>query len=535
MANTLPDLIFNNFCGIREQNGVNYGNQISAVTCKNVELFKSEIGNATGIRTVNGDKFFVSLPDGYKAVKSFSSVQDGKEYLFIYGENKALNISKLFYISYSNVIKTIEVPNEIEEEEEKEEETENTKPFNFSVTGKCNGITMAYGEYDVFIFTNGIEAISVCFSADVPIRQINAIDNQGRRLKWLSMTEWNGFLVVASQYGVHSSHKNDIYTWDDVVDGVEDSWYIDFGKRVTAVIAFSTGLFMFTDSDCSYINTTPNDTSNAIKQNVAMNGCFSFESLVVHDTYLFFYDDKQKGVFYIQITDTGQTRPVGSVTKEVQSYFTTELDTCKMYSCIYSTYNEIWLLINDKVLIYDYLNQEFVERDMRKINSICLYKNNVLTTSETGVYIEKISETFAGEYIPAEYQTSVINMGSSSNLKKQKMPLLLVLNSGAVNNFYVEITANYKAKNPKKINLKIANGGVFANENENAEINDNSKFDIALFCSENSEKKRVVKVSLPRIWYTLSIRIFTKEKGDGFNIIAMEMKRMKEKTKTIGQ
>lgn len=529
MANTLPDLVFDHFLGIREQNGVNYGNQISAVTCKNVELFKSEIGSATGIRTVDGDKLFVSLPEGYKAIKSFSSTQDGDEYLFIYGENETLNIGKLFYISYLNVLHEIEVPTETENEEE------TPKKFNFSVTGQCNGITMAYGEYDVFIFTNGIEAISVCFSADVPIRQIKATDNQQRALKWLSMTEWNGFLVIASQYGVHSSHKNDIYTWNDVVNGVEDSWYIDFGKKVTAVTAFSTGLFIFTDSDCSYINTTPNDTANAIKQNVAMNGCFSFESLAVHDTYLFFYDDKQKGVFYIQITDTGQTRPVGSVTKEVQSYFTDKIYTCKMYSCIYSTYNEIWLLINDKILIYDYLNQEFIERDMRKLNGVCLHKNSVFTTSDSGVYIEKVSETFSGEYIPAEYKTSVINMGSSSNLKKQKMPLLLVLSSDAVNNFYVEITANYKAKNPKKIDLKISNGGVFADESENAEIDDNSLFDIAVFSSEDYSKKRVVKVSLPRIWYTLSIRIFTKEKGDGFNIIAMEMKRMKEKTKTIGR
>lgn len=519
MANALPSLVFDQFKGIREQTGLNYGNSISATSCKNVEFFKSEIGSATGIRTVEGDKVFVSLPDDYKAIKAFNSIQDGKAYMFIYGENETQG--KLFYVNYLDNL----------------EELDTSEIITFKATGECNGLTMSYGEYDVFIFTNGEQAISVCFAQDTTdkIKVINAVDNKERTLKWLSMTEWNGFLVVASQYGVHSSHKNDLYTWNDVVDGVEDSWYIEFGKKITAVVAFSTGLFMFTDSDCSYINTTPNDTSNAMLQNVAMNGCFSFESITVHDTYLFFYDDKQKGVFYIQITDTGQTRPVGSVTKEIQSYFSGDIDTCKMYSCIYATYNEIWLLINDKVLIFDYINQEFTERVMHEINSVCMYKNQIFVTHENKVYGEKISETFAGEYYPAEYKTSIINMGSNSNLKKQKTPILLVLNSNATNNFYVEITADFKTKNPKHINLKIANGGVFAPEEEGAEITDNMKWDLAYFASENYEKKRVVEISTPQTWYTLNVRFFTKEKGDGFNIVAMELKRLKEKTKTKGR
>jgi hypothetical protein len=31
------------------------------------------------------------------------------------------------------------------------------------------------------------------------------------------------------------------------------------------------------------------------------------------------------------------------------------------------------------------------------------------------------------------------------------------------------------------------------------------------------------------------VRFFTQEIGDGFNIVAMEMKRLKEKTKTKGR
>lgn len=519
MATALPSQIIEQFKGIREYSGINAGGQISALSCKNVELFKTDIGSGTGIRTVAGNKVYVEMPDGYKAIKNFASVQDGVSFMFIYAENEEQG--KLFYVNNSKEL--IEVV--VEED------------FTFSVTGECNGITMAYGQYDVFVFTNGKQAITVSFFDETsePIKKIEAVDSLGRPLNWLSMDSWNGFLVVASQYGVHASHKNDIYTWNDPVDGVEDSWYIEFGKKVTAVKTFSTGLFIFTDSDCSHINTTPNDIENAILKTVAMNGCFSFESLVAHDTYLFFYDDNQKGIFYIQMTDAGQTRPVGSVSKEVQSFFTGTTYTCKMYSCIYEKYNEIWILINDKVLIFDYLNQEFVERVMQEITGLCLINNRVYCSSGNQILIEKISETFAGTYIPAEYTTSIINMGSNSNLKKQKTPLLLVLNADHINNFYVEITANYKTKNPKPIRLKVGNGGVWADETDGVEISENMLWDEMNWASESDFKKRVVEISTPQTWYTMSVRFFTENQGDGFSIVSMELKRLKEKTKTKGR
>jgi hypothetical protein len=366
MANALPSQIYEQFKGIREFNGVSYGGQISAISCKNVELFKTDIGAGVGIRTVAGDRVFVNLPDGYKVIKNFTSVQNGTKYMMVYGETET--IGTLFYIEpITNEV--VPIINEIPLNTDTEER------------GRCNGITLKYGVLeviDVFVFTNGFKAYAFSFDwKDEKVREIKAVDNENRALQWLSMEYWNGFLVVASQYGVSASHQNDLFTWNESeaggINGIEDSWNINFSKQVTAVKAFSTGLFIFTEADCSHLNTTPNDTVNARLQTVAMNGCFSFESIVNHDTYLFFYDDNQKGVFYIQMTDTGQTRPVGSVTKEVQSFFNNDVTTCKMYSCIYDTYNEIWILVNNKVLIYDYINQEFIERDMHNITGLCVY------------------------------------------------------------------------------------------------------------------------------------------------------------------
>ena len=188
---------------------------------------------------------------------------------------------------------------------------------------------MSSTAYDVFVFTNGVEAKTVCFTDDSAygdtVKTINAVDYLGRSIHWLSMTEWNGFLVVASEYGVHSSHQNDIYTWNDNPQDVADSWYIEFGKKTTAVVSFTNGLYIFTKDDATFLNTTPNDTTNSYMRNAGMNGCFSYTSVLLHDKYIFFYDDNQKNVYYFEITDTGQTRPAGPVAKEIQSYFSKEL------------------------------------------------------------------------------------------------------------------------------------------------------------------------------------------------------------------
>lgn len=513
MANILPDQIFEQFKGIRQKNGVNVGGQISAIAAKNVELFKSDIGDATGIRTTQGNKTIYRLPEGYKAIKMFPSKQDGINYLLIYGETAEKGT--LFYLDLFNNVNTLvdELP----------------------VTGKCNGLTMQYGEYDIFVFSNGEKAYTVNLVTNEN-KEITAVDNKERTIKWLSMTGWNGQLYVASQYGVHFSHKNDIYTWNDVVNGVEDSGYIEFGKRVTAVKSFSTGLLIFTEDDISHLNTTPNDTKTAILQNVAMNGCLSYESLVVHDTYLFFYDHNQKNIFYMQITDTGQTRPTGPIAKEVQTYFDGEIQRFSMHSCIYATYNEIWLLIDNKTLVYDYNQHEFIERDMPTANSICMFRNRVFSCNNAGeIRQEKVTELYDGEFMPAEYQTSFINMGSSSNMKKQKTPILLVLQKDHINSFYVEVTANFKKKNPKRILIKVENEGVWADENPEVVAGDESLWDVAVWTEMDYYARRVVAISTPNTWYSISVRFFTQEAGDGFSIISMEMKRLKEKTKTQGR
>lgn len=522
MSFAVESQIYEIFKGIREYNGVNAGGQISALKCENVELVQSEIGSGTSIRSMEGNTIIYSLPEGYKVIEEFETQQDGLSYQIIYGETDTKGT--IFYIGIDNVLKVL--------------------VDDLTVTGNCNGLTMTSSAFDVFVFTNGKEARTICFSIDsayydvvkdhspvaIPgggyIATISASDNTGRSIHWLSMDDWNGFLVVASEFGVHSSHQNDIYTWNDSMQTTADSWYIDFSKTITAVSAFTGGLYIFSQDDCRLLTTTPNDTANAVLRTSAGIGCFSYTSIVKHDVYLFFYDNKQKNVYYLNATDTtGQTRPAGPVAKEIQSYFS-NIKRFKMYSCVYNTRNEIWCLINDNILIFDYAQQEWTTRSEQSITSICLIDNRIQSGDEFGnIRIEGINEDYSGAYYPSIYKTTYINIGSNTNVKKQKTPLLLTLNSNYTNDFYVQLICNGKEKNPKHIVIK----------NNKASVYDEGKYDVTVFAPEGTYNKIVVEVSTPQTWYTLGIKIFTEELGQGFYINSIELKNIKAKTKTRGR
>ncbi|MCM1003572.1 MAG: hypothetical protein NC408_04450 [Candidatus Gastranaerophilales bacterium] len=541
MAYLIEPLIYEKFRGIREYNGVNAGGEISAIACNNVELVQTEIGANTGIKSMNGNITAYNIPVGYSIKGIFASQQDDRVYKLIYAEGAPETPESeeqekkgvLFYINLADQPEII---------------IDNLTP-----TGQCNGLTMSSSAFDVFVFTNGVEAKTVCFTLDEAyknsiqnynpvdigvgyVADIVAEDYLGRKVKWLSMTEWNGFLVVASEYGVHASHQNDIYLWNENPQDLADAWYIDFSKKITAVFAFTGGLYIFTDTDCTLLNTTPNDTTNSVMKTSAGIGCYSYQSIVKHDLYLFFYDNNQKNIYYLSATDTtGQIKPAGPVAKEIQSYFS-DIKSFKMYSCIYNTRNEIWCLIDKNILIYDYAQNEWVTRQEQDLNSLALIENTIFSGgTNNNVYVESENIDYSGQFFPSVYKTTYINAGSNSNLKKQKTPLLITLNTDYVNDFWVQLTINNKAKNPKRVKVYQSRQGVYGPEDDNVEPLPINIFGIARYSEEKTYQKTVVEISTPQTWYTLGVKIFTDTMGQGFYIQSMELKNIKMKTKTKGR
>lgn len=526
MAYAVEPQIITKFKGIREQNGISSGGVISAITCQNVQIIPTENGDNTGIKTMDGNVTIYSVPSGYEVIGIFKSNQDGIDYMFIYAENDTQG--NLYYLNAAMAVTPIIT--------------------GLSKTGECNGITLTSSAYDVFVFTNGVEAKTVCFAQNPVTNTINAVDELDNPLHWLAMTEWNGYLVIADEYGVHASAQNDIYNWSTwTTAGIADNWGIKFSKKVTAVYSYTGGLYMFTGEDVTFINTTPNDTTNARIETVAGIGCFSYSSIIKHDTYLFFYDNNQKNIYFIQNIDSGQIRPAGPVAREIQSVFN-EIERFKMFSCIYSNKNEVWCLINDKIYIYDYMQQEWTQRVEQPLNTVCLLGNAIYTGGADGlIYVENTSSRFSGAFYPAVYQTSFINLGTNTNLKKQKTPLLIVLNDKFVNDFWVQLTVNNKVKNPKRVKRASKSAGIYAADDEPELLipDERKKFATldeqghvisgAKYGERSTYSKTVVEISTPQTWYTMGIKIYTDRAGQGFCIDSMELKNIKMKSKTRGR
>lgn len=150
MSYAISPLIYENFKGIREQNGVNANGAISAIACNNVQLVQTEIGANTGIRTMEGNYVALTLPIGYRTIGVMKSTQDNIDYFLIYGETA--DKGTLFYVNLTGQPQVL--------------------VDDLSLTGECNGITMSTTAYDVFIFTNGKEVRTVCFTAETDRKSV---------------------------------------------------------------------------------------------------------------------------------------------------------------------------------------------------------------------------------------------------------------------------------------------------------------------------------------------------------------------------
>ncbi len=517
--------VYQRFLGIREVNGINSQGMLSASKADNVEFYQAELTNCVGIKTQKGRQSIYEFPEGYTVLKCWKSEQrvneddtDATTFIFAYaenGENGAVFVIKPDIIKPLLLIKDL------------------------AKTGVCNGLTMSSTAYDIFVFTNREKQYAISYAREAEgfllCEPINAIDYKGRAIKWVSMTEWNGFLVVASQYGVHASHQNEIFVWNDNPQTPADSWYIDYSRKVTCVAASQSGCFIFTEKNVDYLNTTPNDTSSAYKVNASLNGTLSHQSYCVHDKYLFFYDPIQKNIYYFFINDTNQIQIADAMATEVQSYFE-NVKTLEMTSCIYGGFNQIWVLINNsKLLIFDYLTKEWITRTGQKTNGITYLDNKVICAVNNHLMQENINYDFNGEFYPSEYKTAFINCGSNTNMKKEKTPILLILNDKAVNNFYVQLTVNGKLKAPKLVQLIPKGQGSYAGEDEPIITPEEQVFDSADYADDESFNKKVAIISTPQTWYNLGLRIFTQYEGQAFCIDSIEIKNIKAKTKTTGR
>lgn len=529
----MQDLFIQNFRGIRKVNPVvDVVSQgvISASVCKNVELNFTENGDNVGIYTTLGNKSIIDFEK--KIIGQFESVQSGVSYWFVYAVDENGGYLYLY------------------------KPTENTYELikdGFTKTETCNAITIAQGFYDWFVFTNGVDDfVGICLNHETEserIKNLEAVDAERRDIRGLALEVYNGRLVTACENRVHWSKVADIFDWSSsTTEVVTNPAYQEFDRNVTAIATYNDMLIAFTNEYSTYFKGNPGDATDFTRGGASGGGCPSFKSVIKFDNKLFYYDDVAKNVFAYYLLDTGQTRPTEGLANNIVEYFKSiyrsRIKEIEITNYIANNKTEIWLKIptlnKNVILIYDYVKGEWLERVAQSdLRAISVIDGALYSASGGKILKEYLSSLFDGEFIPCEYKMNVINVGSDSNLKVPKMPLIITLDFDRDNDFFIEFIYDDKPERSKiKRVVKVAKSYLIWAKSYDDE---NGGF---WAIDENDEKggiwvdgdKNTVMFNLAGLlnFKQLQIRIFTEEKGQELGIKRLELKRVKLKTKTIG-
>lgn len=529
----MQDLFIQNFRGIRKVNpvvDVQSSGIISAVNCRNVELKYTENGDNVGIFTAKGNKAVKDV--GKTVIGQFESVQGGVTYWFIY----AVDDTQGYIYRYNTLDDSLALIKD-----------------GLSKATVCNGITIAQGYNDWFVFTNGIDdylAINLQQTETEKQAQfLNAEDSEGRQIRGLGLEAYDGRLVTFCENRVHWSAQSNIFDWKssnpDVITGPA---FQEFDRNITAIIYYNDMLIAFTGEYSTYFKGNPGDASNFERGGASGGGCASFKSVIKFDNKLFYYDDKAKNVFAYYLLDSGQTRPTDGLANNVIDFFSRlysdKLNEIEIVSYVSGERSEIWFklpyLDENKILIYDYLKQEWLERAAESdIKALAVIGGALYSASGAKLLKEYLTSAFDGAYKPAEYKMNVINLNSDSNLKVPKMPLIMTLDFDYQNDFFIEFIYDDRPERSKiKRVVKLGSGYLIWAKSETDENGGVWAIDHA---DENGgvwvdDDKNNVMFNLAGLlnFKQLQIRVFTAEPGQEFGIKRFELKRVKTKTKTIG-
>lgn len=328
-------LLCNQFGGIRERNASFSNDRITAQDIQNVELYYTGSNSGIGIRTVKGNTSVNSELEGTaRIIKLFESTQKQKKYFFVYAETAAEGILYSLNID-TNVLTVIK--------------------DDLTVSGCANGFDVMQGWSDLFFFTNGNEMFTV--EMDVPDEHnvenqnvtvdINATDRDGRTVLGLNAIIFDDRLWIAKDNILWYSKKSDIYEFSDAdPEIITSSGYIERLKNITAIHEYLGTLAVFFADSSEQISVS--DGTFSIGEE-SPGGCAGYNSLVFHDTNLYFYDDTKKSVFSFRQVITGEKTLGENVAVEIQSILkdinSKKLNEIQAYSVFIKGRNEIWWIL----------------------------------------------------------------------------------------------------------------------------------------------------------------------------------------------
>lgn len=414
-----------------------------------------------------------------------------------------------------------------------------------SATDEANGITMVNNAYNTFVFTNGIDYYAWCPDQTIASLVLRKLEPKYYdenltsyvNIKGLPLAELEGSLVIGGNNGiVLGSRKDDITDFDYVLPTDDNkAWYEPFGKPITALVNMTGGLIVFTDENNTLLSNW-STISTRDRKDANLGGCMSFESWVKHDKYLFFYDNRQKNIYYYAQNDYGQMVLGEPVAPEVQKYFS-DVNRLQMTSYIGNNRSEIWVLTDKNKLIFDFYIQEWAERNCQELNGYFVFNNNVYSVGKNACFQEKAGNigVFDGDFYGSEYKTQIINLGSFSNMKEMEFQPLLSVATDHNNAFYIDCLIDGKKIKSKYVQMYYS-GAVWGDDTPQTENTPSDElWDIQAFPIENENIIQQVKGKFVSNWYYLQFTFRTETQGDDFSITCMELKGITQETDTTGR
>lgn len=448
---TITQLLCNTFGGIRQKNAVFSADMVTAKDIQNVELYYTEINSGIGIRTMKGNIAINDiLANTESVINIFESVQGGNKYCFVHTETESAGKFYLYDLT-SNTL--------------------TLKKTLTHATGQSNGFDVSQGWNDLFFFTNGEDMFTIQLSNNT-IVDMNPTDRDNRNVKGIGATLFAGKLWIFNENVLWYSVTSNIYDFStNDPDWDTSAGYVEFEKNITAIHEYLNSLAVF-HADSSELLSI-DSTNNLSRGEESPAGCASYQSLVFHDTNLYFYDDTKKSVFSFKQVVTGE-KTLGEniaieIQDELQDIKKSEVDNIRTLSVFLEGRNEIWWLIPEansnysRILIFDYLKGEWVKRRSQKINCVAIYDNKLYSGGANGkIFEEYQSDSFDGEYIQHYYKCSPFNLGAMNTLKVFLFPPRITFDMPYRNDFYVKYQKNYDAlKKPKIKHIKAKNKGLF--------------------------------------------------------------------------
>lgn len=469
---TITQLICRNFGGIRQKNAVFSEEMISAKDIQNVELYFTGINNGIGIRTTKGNNSVNDelVETGMRVVAIFQSVQKGQKFFFVYAEGGEEGEEE--GILYNCDLLTMQL---------------SVLKDGLTVTGNAQGLDVIQGWSDLFFFTNGEEM----FTVEMGITTTNTIvdmtpkDRDDRDVRGLGCAVYANRLFIFNGNILWYSVTSNIYDFATAdLEWTTSAGYIELLKDLTAIHPYLDSLALFYRDSSALLSVK--DGIFAISEE-SPAGCAGINSLVFHDTNLYFYDDIKKSVFSFKQVISGQKTLGENIAVDIQDILqdidATKLNEIRALSVFIENRNEIWWIIptdetyehkaivNDEevitqepasiILIYDYLKGEWVKRKSQKINTICIINDRLYSGAEDGNLLEEYAtDTFNGQYIQHYYNCSAWNLGAMNTLKVLVLPPRVSFDFPYTNQFYVKYVKNYnnfKKPKIKYIKSKIKN------------------------------------------------------------------------------